>query len=419
MESLDLELTRNISIALSIGALIGVERERSGNDEPKAFGGIRTFTLVAMSAALTTWYAEHTSSTAVFVAGFLGVAALIVAAYVAGARRAIGGATTEAAALVTWWLAALAVSGSPELAVPAAIVTAGLLAFKDPLHEAVGKLARDDIAAGLKLLFATFIVLPLLPREPLDPWGALVPWSLWSLVILISGISLVGYVAMRWLGPERGTVLTGGAAGLVSSTALTLAYARRSREAEPLVPSLAAGLLLAWTVMYVRVFVEAVVVHPPLAEPLGLPLALLALMTGGYAWRLWQAAGLRGDGAEVAVANPFSLTAAIRFGLLFAVVLLAVALAREYLHPGWLLGIAALAGTTDVDAITLSMARYARDGGDPSLAAAAVVVAAASNTLVKTGLVVVLGAAPLRRRLLVPALLVVGTAVVAAALVSF
>ena len=291
MHGLDLELLRNFGIALFIGALVGVERERSHGGDPLAFGGIRTFTLVAISAAATTWYADHTGSTAVFVAGFAGVAALTVAAYAVGARGRSGGATTEVAALVTWWLAALAVGGAPELAVAAAIVTTGLLAFKDPLHQAVGKLARDDIAAGLKLLFATFIVLPLLPREPLDPWGTLVPWSLWSLVILISAISLVGYVAMRLLGPERGTVITGAAAGLVSSTALTLAYARRSREAGQLVPSLAAGILLSWTVMFVRVYIEAVVVHPPLALPLGLPLALLSLMTGGSAWQLWRSTG--------------------------------------------------------------------------------------------------------------------------------
>ncbi|MFZ5479559.1 MAG: MgtC/SapB family protein [Myxococcota bacterium] len=407
---LDVELLRNFGIALCIGALVGVERERSHSGEAMAFGGIRTFTLVAMSAAITAWFSERTGSTAVLVVGFAAVAALTLAAYVVRSRREIGGATTEVAALVTWWLGALAVGGAAEVAVALAIVTTGLLAFKDPLHEAVGKLDRDDIAAGLKLLFATFIVLPILPTHPVDPWGALVPSSLWSLVILISGISLVGYVAVRWLGSERGTVLTGALAGLVSSTALTLAFARRSREAPHLVPALAAGILLAWTVMYVRVFAETVVVHPGLAVPVGLPLGALSLVNGVAAALLWRAATPRGEGGAVALKNPFSLTAAVRFGLFYAVILVVVELARRHLDPRWLLAIAALAGTTDVDAITLSMARVARDEAQAPTAVAAIVVATASNTVVKAAMVASLGEPALRRRLAVVTLLLVTVA---------
>jgi len=109
------------------------------------------------------------------------------------------------------------------------IVTSAVLAFKQPLHGMVARVGLDDIYAVLKLLIASFIVLPLLPNHPVDPWGALNPYTLWLLVILISGLSLVGYVAVRLLGAAHGTVLTGFAGGLVSSTAVSLSFARQSR----------------------------------------------------------------------------------------------------------------------------------------------------------------------------------------------
>ncbi len=145
-----------------------------------------------------------------------------------------------------------------------------MLAYKQPLHGFVGRLDGDDVYAVLRLLVATFIILPILPDRPLDPWQALNPQSLWLLVLLISGLSLVGYVLTRLLGAHRGLPLTGLTGGLVSSTAVTLSFARQSREPQYAAAgaAIASGILLAWTVSFVRVLVEVLVVNRALLPAL-------------------------------------------------------------------------------------------------------------------------------------------------------
>jgi uncharacterized membrane protein (DUF4010 family) len=285
-----------------------------------------------------------------------------------------------------------------------------VLAYKQPLHGLVQRLDRDDVYAGLRLLIATFIVLPLLPDQPLDPWGALHPRSLWMLVLLISSLSLVGYVATRLLGAHRGIPLTGLTGGLVSSTAVTLAFSRQSRDPAyaTAAPALASGILLGWAVMFVRVVVEVLVVNRPLLGQVLAPFAAMAAVAVAAAWYLRRGAGTPANAAGVPLKNPFSLTAAIKFAAFFALVLLVIKLVQTYLPGRGVYFVAALAGTTDVDAITLSMAQYARSGS-AIVAVQAITLAALTNTVVKTVMVSVLGSAELRRPILAAAALVLAS----------
>lgn len=410
---LDRTLVWGLAAALIIGALVGTEREKSkalsGN---VGIGGVRTFILFALSGAVGGWLARAFQNAWVLVAVLAAVAALTVAGYLAQARlkpTAVG-LTTETAALTVCLLGGACTAGYPQVALALGIAVSGVLAYKEPMHGLVAKLGADDISAGVKLLAATFIVLPLLPNEPVDPWGAIRPQSLWTLVVLIAGLSLVGYAATRVLGPGRGTAVTGLTGGLASSTAVTLGFARRSRDEDGgTAPALAAGVLIAWTVMSVRIVVLAGLVHRPLVPKLLLPFGAMALVTLVAAALL-----LRGSWREpprtasVELRNPFSLRSALEFGLLFALVLLVVALAREHFPGHGYYVVAGLAGLTDVDAITLSMAQLARDGGtDVATAAGAMVTAALANTLVKCGIILALAGAALRRPIAVATLLVV------------
>jgi uncharacterized membrane protein (DUF4010 family) len=309
-------------------------------------------------------------------------------------------------------------TGYTQMALAVGIAVSAILAYKEPMHGLVAKLGPDDISAGVKLLAATFIVLPLLPTAAIDPWGALKPRSLWTLVILIAALSLVGYVATRALGPQRGTAVTGLSGGLVSSTAITLAFARQSREEGGTTDdALAGGVLLAWAVMGVRIVAIAAVLYAPLVPLLLLPFGAMTVVTLGAAALFLRRARAQQPAAAGAVSlkNPFSLTAATKFGLLFAVVLIVVAGVERYFSSRGYYQVAALAGLTDVDAITLSMAGVARDGGTPlATAASALVVAALSNTLVKCGLVVATASAKLRRSVVIvtAALVTVGVAAI-------
>jgi len=295
--------------------------------------------------------------------------------------------------------------GHREIAVALAIAMAAALAYKQPLHGLVSRLDADDVYAGVRLLAATFIVLPLLPDRAIDPLGALNPQKLWLLVLLISSLSLVGYVAVRLLGPDRGLPLTGLTGGLVSSTAVTLSFARQSREKAHArsAPAFACGILIAWGVMFLRVLATVLIVNRALLPHLILPFLGMAAVAAGFAWVMFRRGADDGSaGSGVPLSNPFSLTSAAKFAALFALVLLLVAFVQQNYPRGGVYVVAALAGTTDVDAITLSMSEYARRA-EVDVAVTAIVIAALTNTVVKALMVTGLGAPGLRRPVLLGA----------------
>lgn len=418
MMELDVVVVRNFLLALAIGALVGIEREKHKTSEhPASFGGLRTFILLAQAGAISAWLSLQLQSPWLFLLTVLAVLALVLTSYILENRlQPALGLTTEISAVTVCLLGGAVMFGQAELAVVLAILTSAILTFKQPLHGLVNKIDSSDLYAGIKLLLATFIVLPLLPNTTIDPWQALNPFKLWLLVILISALSLAGYLATRWLGAARGTAIAGLTGGLVSSTAVTLSFARQSKaESDPAAGAvLASGILLAWLVMLLRVMVMVALVYFPLLALVWLPFSLMALVTllcAGYCF--WQGERRRQlQQQQVPLTNPFSLWEASKFGLLFAAVLLAVKLSEQYLPAQSLYLLAAIAGMTDVDAITLSMTELARQGSAPALAAAAVIIAALSNSLVKCSLVLVIGSKALRGYVLLSSLLICLTGLV-------
>ncbi len=405
--ALDPLLARDFAIALAIGALIGVEREmRKTQRGVHEVGGIRTFVLFSLIGAVAAWLSRQMTSAWPLAFAILGVSVMISVSYAVLHRRVSAadedaGLTTETAAVATTLLGALALYGYPGIASALGILTAALLAFKRPIHGLVGRLDVQDLYAGLKLLIASFIVLPLLPDRALDPLGAINPHELWLLVVLISFLSLIGYVAVRLLGTGRGTALTGLFGGMTSSTAVTLTFSRRSVESggERQTDALATGIVLAWAVMFARVAIEVAVVAPPLLSAVLLPLAaMLGVACTAAAAFYRRSRRVPDEARDLELRNPFSLTSAIKFAGVFMLVLLAVAVVKRWAPGRGEVVVAALAGLTDVDAITLSMATFARDGGAAALAAQAITVATFTNTIVKCGLVIGLASRALRLR---------------------
>jgi uncharacterized membrane protein (DUF4010 family) len=336
------------------------------------------------------------------------------------AKPAAFGLTTEFAALVTYLLGGVALFGYPQLAVGLAIATSAVLTFRQALHGVVERLGWDDIYAALKLLIVIFIVLPVVPRHPVDPWGVVNPYAMTWLVILIAGLSLLGYVVARWLGPERGAAVTGLAGGLVSSTAVTLSLSRRSRDADKagVGAALASGILLSWAVMFVRVIVEAFVVNPALARHLMVPMGVMAVVAAGGAIASHRAgARIPGAAESLRLKNPFSLSFAIKFALLFVAVAVLVNRAQGLAKEGAVYVVAALAGLTDVDAITLSMARQT-DPASVGTGVTAITVAVLANTMVKTGLVWWVGSKTLGARIFPTAVVIVVGAAISLAFVA-
>lgn len=392
----DFDVARDFGTALLLGALMGIEREKRNIREGFGIAGLRSFVLLAQVGAIAGFLGGRLQMPWLLPVTVLAIAGVVVAGYLAAlrARPEHLGLTTELAAVVTCLLGALATTGHRELAIGLGVGTAALLAYKQPLHDLVGRLGWDDVLVGLRLLLATFIVLPLLPDRSVDPWGAINPYKLWLLVLLISGLSLIGYVATRWLGPGRGIAVTAVAGGLVSSTAVTLALAKQSREPAAIGSQLAGGILVSWCVMFLRVLVAAAVVCPAMLVPMVPSFAAMAVASGAFGAAMLRR-GHHATGvvaAAVPMKNPFSLIAASKFAALFAVVQLALKLGQQYMPQSGLYAISALAGLTDVDAVTLSMAERARLApADTAQAITATVIACVTNTLVKAGVVVGMG----------------------------
>jgi uncharacterized membrane protein (DUF4010 family) len=401
-----LTVALDFATAILLGALVGIEREKRKSEEEDYghIAGLRTFILLALFGAAAGFLSRSLSAPWIFAVSLLIVGAFVVAGYYVTSRTSQNGKgmTTEIAAVIMFMLGAMVMVGYEPLAIGLGVVTAAVLAYKQPLHGLVEKLGWDDIYAGMRLLIATFIALPLLPDQPIDPWGALNPYSLWLLVILISSLSLVGYVLTRALGPSRGVALTGLVGGLASSTAVTLSFAKQGRDTPQMANALACGILISWAVMFVRVLVLVAVVNRGLLMPLLVPFVVMAVVVAGFAaWLYYSDSSARGEAkGALEVKNPFSLAAAAKFAAFFAVVLLAVKIVQETMPPSGLYAVAALSGMADVDAITLSMAELAKTG-EATVAVLSVVIAALSNTLVKCGMVVVLAGLALGKPILI------------------
>ncbi len=413
----DADLFYRFGIALAIGFLVGLQREFShrGTEQP-AFAGVRTFALLSLSGCAAAFVAETARSPALLAVFFGVVGALVVTSYLATTRSGDVGTTTELAAFITVLNGALCYWGMLQLAAAIGVATTIVLSAKLPLQKLVEKLTTDDLVATLKFGAVTAIVLPVLPREPLGPppFDVLVPYDLWRMVVLISAIGFIGYGLIQIVGPKRGIGLTGILGGLVSSTALTLSFAQKSREDERLGQPFALAIVVAWTMMFARILAAVAVINRDLLDVLWFPIA--AAGTTGAAYGAWLYVSDRASPeTEVVFSNPFEVGPALRFGLLYAVVLLVSRAAQlEFGDRGVLLS-AVVAGVADVDAITLSLSELSRSGQGISLRAAAqgVMVAAMANTALKGGLVLATASSSLRRRIwpAVVAILVCGLAV--------
>ena len=395
------QLILTFLVAGALGAVVGLERQ-IGPGVGDVSGGTRTFAIFGIWGAATAYVGSRFGSAAFF-ASLIAFAALILVAYVSIGRETDDwGITTESAAAVTFLVGALTFD---ELYVTAVALTVGLaviLQSKEWLSSVVERFSHDDVVAVLQFGVITAIVLPLIPDEAFGPLNAINPHEIWLMVIFVTGIGLVGYVALRVLG-RRGLGLSGLLGGLVSSTAVTLGFSKMSKERPGLTPALIAGVIGASGLMYPRVFVEAVVIAPELAGELIMPLGGLTLLVGGVAayWFTRPTDGDAEDGDAVKAKNPLSLSTALKFGALYGLIVFASKFLLDRFSDSSLLFVAGLSGLNDVDAITLSTANLVADGLSTTAGARAILIAAAVNTVVKAGLAASLGSERLRKVVLV------------------
>jgi len=337
----------------------------------------------------------------------------VIVSYAMTAARGELGITSEVTALLAFVVGALCGWEKVAVASVATVVSLLLLTLKDFLHGLARRVELADVEATLQFAVISVIILPLLPDETFGPppIDVINPYKIWLMVVLIAGLNFFGYLLVKVLGDEHGIVVTGILGGLVSSTAVTLSFAQRSRREPAMSSAFALAIVVAWTIMFLRVVVVVGLVNRALAGALALALGTMAVAGLLVSFALWRRSRARETGVVAAGANPFELSEAIKFGLLFGVVTVVAKAAESYLGATGLYLAGAVAGLTDVDAISLSMANLATSSPQSvKIAAYTIVIAVISNTLVKTGMAAFMGAPALRRTIVLVTVLLFAAA---------
>jgi uncharacterized membrane protein (DUF4010 family) len=383
--------------SLALGLLIGLERERN----PYAKAGLRTFSLVALAGTLCAMLSDQTGAPWILGAGLLVMGGMIVAAHMKDEREEDPGTTTVAAIVVCYGLGAMVWYGQVHVAVTLAILATVLLYFKTELKGVTQTLTRRDLLSILQFCILSLVVLPILPDENFGPYDALNPYQIWWMVVLISGVSLAGYAALRLAGPRHGALLTGVFGGVASSTATTLAFSRHAKAEERLTGLSAVVILTANWVVLIRLSLLTAVVAPSLLPDMAMILAG-GLACGAVVLALrWRALEGKSSAPTLELGNPTEIRMALSFGALYAAVLFASAWLTDWAGLAGTYGVAFVSGATDVDAITLSSLRLlGLNTLTPHMALTAILVALLSNILFKSGLTFFLGGLPLARRVL-------------------
>lgn len=380
------ELLLRLGLALAIGFLVGLERgwKDRTEEEGQRTAGLRTFTLIALLGGVFGALTKD-QNFLLLASGFVVVSGTLAAFFWReGISEGDFSATSLVAVMLTFMLGAFAVLGDTVVAAAAGVAAAGLLATKDQLHGWLARVTWPELRSGLILLAMTFVALPLLPHRAIDPYGAVNPYELWLMTILIAAVSFAGYAAIRIAGPERGTVLAAAAGGLVASTAVTLTLARLARDNPDRVSLLGGSVILSGAIMLLRVLAVIAVINFAFALSL-----LPALLGAAFVmlllafWFIRRAPESEAAEADITLKNPFDLLEVLRFGLILTAVMLLAVAARHFFGEAGLVGLAAISGLADVDAITLSMAKAA-DADKTAGPALAILTAVGVNTIAKT-----------------------------------
>ena len=379
---IDLLMFQRFLIALALGALIGLEREYATyKNRGHEYAGIRTFPLIALFGALCAYFGDIISPY-ILIMGMLIIGILVIVAYFIISEKSKNhfGATSEIAGLLTFFIGVLSYYQEFFFAVTLAVSIAVILYARSLLHHFAEKITSKELAGTLTFIVIVFLVLPLLPNQSYGPYGIFNPYFLWLVVVVVSGIGFIGYILMKWFG-EKGVVLSGILGGMISSTFTTVSLAQRSMKEKIIYRALALGVVLANGIMFIRMFIEIFIINPTMAPKL-IPFFLIMIAASAFMGIfLWQKASkARG---KVALSSPLALWPALRFAIIFSVVVALVKLGNIYLSSQGIYLVSFLSGLIDVDAITLSLANQAKEGLDVDIASKGIMIAAITNVFAK------------------------------------
>lgn len=414
----ELFFIRDLVIALLLGSLIGIERERSRGSrgtERHEFGGVRTMSLVSMFGYLV--YELFADKPIVFTTFVLGFWSLIVASYVVTSiQNKNSGATTEIAGVFVFLIGVLTGIGQLLFASTITLIVTLLLFFKGQLHSFANGLEKEELYSTFKFIAVAFVILPLLPDRTIDPMMVVNPSKIWFFVVLVSGISFLSYIAVKILGAKRGIGIGGFFGGLVSSTALTVTFSHLSKKSLKIINPFVFGILIASSAMFFRVLIEVLVLNRNLLYDLLFPLGLMgvtSLILAICFWFLDKKKKHDMNEKDLAVKSPLQLFTAMKFAVLIVVLLIISKYATVHLGDSGLYLTAMFTGLVDVDALTISMANLSAVGDvKSSVAVTTITIAVITNTLVKAGIVFAFASRQVAKRVLLSVIAITAVGVI-------
>ncbi|HEY9221558.1 MAG TPA: MgtC/SapB family protein [Lutibacter sp.] len=389
-------------VTAGIGFVLGLEREYSQYSEKgEIFAGLRTFTLVALLGFLTA-YLGITFTYWIFIAGFLGVVSIVAISYWVTSNEGDIGSTTEFAIIFTFLLGGLVLVGSINLSLALTVITLVLLSLKLRLKSMIGQLTQKELFAFVRFVVIALLILPFLPNEFYGPYGVINPREVGWIIVLTSGIGFVGYILMKFLGTDRGILLTSLLGGLVSSTIVTYMFSKKSKETPELSQNYAVGIFAAATIMVLRIFLLVFIFNKTMLIELTIPLLIILLTTFGIAMHFYNKQFEKQHAVDkIVLGDPLNIKNAVFFGIFYMGILLLVSYANHTYGTKGIYVSSAISALTDIDAITISVSKLGGETINLLIAQNAILVATLANTIVKIGIALWMGSKQLKKYVLI------------------
>ncbi|MBD3203397.1 DUF4010 domain-containing protein [Candidatus Woesearchaeota archaeon] len=376
------DLIQKFIVSLALGALIGIEREKTQQEQKiRDIAGIRTFMIITLMGTISAYLSSLYTESILIVIIPCFTLFILLGYYLSSTTKKEIGLTTELSAFTAFLIGVLIYVSPKEIPILLTIAVTLLLSFRFHLHYFVRQLKHKEFFDTIKFIIIAFVILPLLPDEYFGPFNAFNPHQIWLMVVFVSGLSYIGYVFMKFKGPKQGIELTGLLGGLVSSTPLVTSMASESKQKSKNINPFIFASILASSTMFLRMIVEVFILNSELIPLLLIPLISMASI--GFVWVILLWNNKQDIDVDLELKSPFTLKPALTFGIIFGVIIFITKSAQTYFGSAGLYITSFLSGLADVDAVTISISNFAKQGLSKNIAVTAISLAAVANTLTK------------------------------------
>lgn len=394
-------------VTIGIGFVIGLEREHASlSQKEESFAGLRTFIMVAL-LGFTTGIFSLLYTYWILVAVFVSLSLMIIASYWISANKGQLGGTTEIAAMLTYFLGTLTLMGHMEISLALTVVIVVFLSLKVKFQIIVGRISQSELYAFIQFVIVLSLIFPFLPNANFGPYQVINPREIGWVIVLTSGAGFLGYMLMKFLGTNKGILFTGIVGGLVSSTIVTWVFSKKSRLSPEISNSCTVAILAASTIMVIRVFVWIIIFNLTLLPNLLIPLFLVFISALGATFFFYRRQdNIINSAANLPLGQPLNLREALFFGIIYTVILLVVSYANDQFGNRGIFLSSAIAGLTDIDAITISLAKIGGKTIELLTVQNAIIVATLANTIIKLGISLWTGSKSLKKNVLLGYMLI-------------